>query len=70
MPEVEKRMEETSWRIRKKGSYMASFGREKVASRLAHKQKSNNTAAQIFQDNRNRSKRKNKGKRSKVEANK
>ena len=63
-------MKETSWRIRKKGSYMASSGREKVASRLAHKQKSNNTTAQIFQDNKNRSERKNKRKKSKVEANK
>ncbi len=49
---------------------MASLGREKVASGLARKRKSSDTAAQIFKDDRGRSERRSEGERSRVGANK
>ena len=49
MPQVEEGTEKTSQRTRKGGSFMASSGRKKVASRLASKRKSSSTATEIFE---------------------
>ena len=54
MPQMEKR---TGQRTRKGGGYMASSGREKMASWTTSKQKSSSAATEFYRGNRSRRER-------------
>lgn len=67
MQQVEMRMDETNQRVRERGNYIASSGREKMTGRLTSKQKSGNISTPIFKSNRSRCKGRSKGEKSRIE---